>query len=109
MTASRCPLNVGDILVSRGGYDETNYSWYQVIATTNASVRIREIAEENISEVLHSTSTMVVPIKDRFVGPERLRRVRIDAGGPWVGGVDHNVAFRWDGKPVLKTRWGHGH
>jgi hypothetical protein len=61
---ARTPV-VGDILVSSWGYDQVNIDFYQVIAVTAKSVRIREISSKRIGTA--DTSDVIVPVPGSFV------------------------------------------
>lgn len=95
---------VGDILVSSGGYDQTNTQFYEVTAVPSLkSIVVREIA----GKVSRSErgADYVVPNPGHFTGPPELKRV-----GP--GGHIKAIwgsASKWDGKPEYQTASGWGH
>lgn len=126
---------IGDILVSSWGYDQTNIDYYQVIAVTKASVRIREIRTVRIAS--EGTSDVVAPARGAFVSTpfdtgksaqvrsdkgvtKRVRpiaaTVRMSCGGDGVIAASYSVriedfatATLWDGEADRQTGASYGH
>lgn len=125
---------VGDILVSSWGYDQTNVDYYQVIAVTKASVRIREICTRYIAS--DRSSDIVAPARDAFASArgdgdsDQARRekgatkrvrpiaatVRMSRGGDGVVAASYSVriedfatATLWDGEANRQTGASYGH
>lgn len=81
-------LHEGTILVSSWGYDQTNIDFFQIIARTEATVTVREIANESLD-----TGNMTgqrKPKPNQFIG-EASRR-RIGPGYVMVGNHNHHTA-----------------
>jgi len=93
-------LEVGDILYSSWGYDQTNADFYQVVEVMGKSVKIREIAAKHVGE------DSAVAVVGKFVGPPLLKRV---AQGNSVRLNSYSSAYPWDGKPKYVTPFGMGH
>lgn len=121
MTPSPSPAaptpKVGDILRCSWGYDQTNVDWYQVIAVTKASVKIRAIASKVVAD--NGPSTLVVPVPGSFLAPSgnwkkddpaysekgATKRFRASGGdlGYSVRIESYSSAYLWDGKPAHET------
>ena len=118
---------VGDILVSTWGYDQTNVDFWWVFSLTPSakSVRIRPLAQRVVD--CSQGSERVVPVdpaEDRRTTDEATTSlIRWFDHRSWVNGrtvveetwcvgvpVGHrNTAHRWDGRPVHQTAFGWGH
>lgn len=103
-------LNVGDILYSSWGYDQTNINWFEVVGTpTEKMILIREIA----SKLLRSDgygSDEVIPIPGKYIGPA-MKKIPTGGVGRSLSVKIDNVqtAWKWDGKPKRETSSGWGH
>lgn len=104
-------LQVGDILYSSWGYEQTNIDWFQVTKVVGKQVVIREIAGKTVKE--EQGSDFVVPIANHFVGPEMKKT---PSGGDYGSGKfvsvrlnTYSSASKWDGKPKRQTSSGYGH
>lgn len=71
--AFRHTLQVGDVLVSSWGYDQTNIDYYQVTRRTAKTVSIRPIAGDRGSN--DGWTGDCVPKPGRFTGPESQHKV----------------------------------
>jgi len=61
-------VEVGDIFSNAWGYDQTNVEFYQVIAKTNGTFTIQEIAQRSLGEAPSGPmSDYVTPVKDVFL------------------------------------------
>jgi len=89
-------LQVGNILYSSWGYDQTNVNWYQVVEVKSSrkSVVVREVAGARTEDGFMSGRS--IPRRDQFVGEPMLKRV---AKGDLLTISDSQTAFPWDGKP----------
>lgn len=121
-TKSTTP-KVGDILRCSWGYDQTNVDWYQVIAVTKASVKIRAIASKLVED--NGSTTLVAPCKGSFLDPgntykkddpaytvkgaTKRFRPAYDGDGYSVKIESYSSAYLWDGKPAYETGAGYGH
>ena len=122
---------VGDVLVSTWGYDQTNVDFWRVVGLTASGKSVRIIPVDERVVDYSKGSERVVPVDPDEDG----RRSRHWSGLPttslirwfdrrsWVNGrtvveetwcvgvpVGHrNTARRWDGRPVHQTAFGWGH
>ena len=114
--------NVGDILVASWGYEQSNVDYYQVVAVTKSSVRIREIQAKRVGGVTGMDYLMPVPDAFVSVNPMRLNDQphREDKGAlhriqrGWSGGYSvtlssYSHATLWDGREGHATASGYGH
>lgn len=91
-------LNIGDVIYTSWGYDQTNIDFYQVTGKFGSnSLKIRELDDKDVTESNSEISSMAgykVPIKDKFAGIEKTIRV--------IGHlkIDNHIAHIWDGKPM---------
>jgi hypothetical protein len=102
-------LQVGDVLYSSWGYDQTNIDWFQVVgAPTEKTVLIREIASKTARSTGYGQD-YVVPVPGKFVGPVMKKIPKGD--GKYLSVKIDNVrtAWKWDGKPKQETSSGWGH
>ena len=103
-------LQVGDILYSSWGYDQTNVNWFEVVgAPTEKMILVREIASKTVRSDGYG-SDEVIPVPGKYIGPA-MKKIP-------TGGYDKNVrvkidnvqtAWKWDGKPKRETSSGWGH
>ena len=84
---------VGDILVSSWGYDQTNVSFYEVVKVTAATVRVRRRNASVTSS--GNMSGYSVPSEGFFDSETLSRTVKDDA----IRIESYERAYRWDGKP----------
>lgn len=93
-----CPsrLELGAILVSSWGYDQTNVDFYQVTATIGArTVELRPIASEIIDGQAGYSGTCRA-VKDAFRGEAFRARV---SDGDSIRLESYRHASPWDGRP----------
>jgi hypothetical protein len=101
---------VGDILYTSGGYEQTNVSFYQVVAVSGSSVSIRKLGKRAVPAESTQYETAVVPIVGDFVGVAKTKRVQKSTyGGDYKLKIDDSTAWIWDGKPQRETASGYGH
>lgn len=106
---------LGDILVMSWGYDQTNIDFYQVIAVTKASVRLRKIEGKRIDgRALVAAPGVWADARHRNADqdPEyfekgALKRFRLDKAGYSVSMTSYSNAYLWDGEPEFDT-YAHG-
>ena len=101
-------LQIGDILVSSWGYDQTNVDYYQVTRLYGKAIGIREIGKKYLSSD-GSGSDKVAPDPGAFVGPEMKKIPRGGYGGASVKINSFASAHKWDGQPDRQTSSGWGH
>lgn len=100
-------LKVGDVLVSSGGYDQTNVQALQVVSAKGHYVEVREIGLESIESPGYSSmSDHVKPIRDSFGDdaernpPVRKKVVEGDMVKALWG-----YASKWDGERKFYRSW----
>ena len=117
---------VGDLLVSSWGYDQTNIDFWCVVGLTASgkSARIMPVAQRVVD--YSKGSERVVPSEPLAWTAQGVQRLRGDqgpstslirwyghgAGLAWCVGVPvghKNTARLWDGRPVHQTAAGWGH
>jgi hypothetical protein len=87
-------VEVGDILHSSWGYDQTQSDFYQITELVGKkSVKFREIASNKTYD--HSMSGTNTPIKDEFIGGEYTKQYGIY--GAKLSSFE--TARKWDGRP----------
>lgn len=101
-------LQVGDILVSSWGYDQTNVDFYEVVSVTEREVGIREIAGKVIRND-GSGSESVMPVPGAYEGPVKRKRPGGSGGHVYIRLTSFSSARKWDGKPAHQTAFGWGH
>ena len=100
-------LNVGDILVSSWGYDQTNVDWYEVVGVKGASINIQPVS----STVTESGEGYdhVAPLPGETYGRVRTKRPTRFGDTVAVKISSFAYAYIWDGQPKHETAYGHGH
>jgi hypothetical protein len=100
---------VGDILFSSWGYDQTNVDFYEVRKVTGSMVVLQKLQNKVVRD--SGPTVYVVPALGQYKG-ELLRR----KFGPSWRGDSYSVsiksyagASKWDGNPVGQTAAGWGH
>ena len=91
-------IQIGDILYSSWGYDQTNIDFYEVVAVSGKAVAIREIGSRVVSDDgLHEK---VVPMRGKYTGPVLKKIPSKGYGGkPSIRLNSYSFAYPWDGKP----------
>jgi len=93
-------LVVGDIVVSSGGWEQTNVYAYSVVQVTKHTAKIQRIALQSVEGSEGFMSDNVVPVKDSFIGDE-VETKRFDyrnyASGGW------GTISKWDGRPKYRS------
>ena len=92
---------VGDILISSWGYDQTNVDYYQVIERTAKMATIQKIGKEYLDSG-YPSEEKVMPVKDAFVGKPKKKKV----GTYGINLNSYATASLWDGKPDYQTAYG---
>lgn len=91
------PYNPGDILYNSWGWEQTNIDFYQVVKSSDKTVTIRPIGQ-NQTYNAHSMTGTCVPIKDSFIGEPSRRAICMSQGKQFVT-AEYGVMNLWDGKP----------
>ena len=94
-------LEVGDILYSSWGYDQTNIDFYEVTRTMKKSVDIRKLAQTQEHTGFMSGTTE--PVKGSYTGEKMLKRV---GPGNTISIYSFASAYPWDGQPKHNS-WYH--
>lgn len=97
-------LQVGDILESSWGYEQTNVNFYQVVEVMGSQIVVREIGSKTVDEDKNISHVVAVP--NHFIGPALKRKPGL---GGYVKIDGSQSAHKWDGKPVYETSSGWGH
>lgn len=96
-------VKVGDLFRSTWGYNTTHHDWYEVVATTPAGVRVRELLKNKDSDDGNNGFTPLVwPATGdhRFAGPVKFKRVRPTYDGGYAFKVNsYSSAYSDDGTP----------
>ena len=99
------PYQVGDILNSSWGYDQTNVDFYEVVGVTDKSVRLEKIGNRTIDDQ-GAGGLSVVPDTAHRSGNVMLKRV---SEGGWVRLSSFSGASKWSGRPQYETHPMYGH
>ena len=96
----------GDILVgaASGKGESVHVSFFQVMSATAQSVVFREIEKKNVSPATFKnmvSSSGWKPIKDRFTGSPKRKKIRHYHGHPSVEVSYGTEGMLWDGKTVF--------
>lgn len=87
------PFQVGDMLTSSWGYEQTNRFFWQVVRVTRSSIVVREIAGDMV-EATCGMAGNFKPVKDQFTSDrERTCRVQWSSGHASVK-IDHGYASK---------------
>ncbi len=99
-------LEVGAILYTSWGYDQTNVDFYQVVDKPSAHfVTIRKVASQTVSS--NGSMDYVAPLEGEFT--EQGKRVKADANNSVRISDGRGRATEWNGEPKYQTAWGYGH
>ena len=107
-------LEVGTIVGSSWGYDQTNVNYYQVVKRTPKMVVLRPIGKRTVSDD-GGPVTYVEPDPNRYnaTGEADFRRkIALPEWGDDEESVrisGYEYAFIWDGSPDYETGYGWGH
>lgn len=101
-------MEVGTILVSQWGYDQTNVDFYEVVKATKTMVYVQRI--EKKCEPVAWLQTDCTPIPGEYIGDAIRRKVknfRAD-GDPRYSFIEiesYEHAYVHDGRKVRETSW----
>jgi hypothetical protein len=96
----RHSLQVGAILFSCWGYEQTNIGFYQVVAVRGAVVDLRELAKERTPT--GDMSANVLPKADAFIGSPVLGK---RPSGHNTIAVDGYRLYPWEGQALSETSY----
>jgi len=97
-------VNIGDIYVSSGGYEQTNVAFYKVIKVTKRSAEVVEIDQtRNYTGPMQGES---MP-SDGVYNHNKTKRVRIinTSGNTTCFKAIWGYAYQWSGKPCFFSEW----
>jgi hypothetical protein len=113
-------VRVGDFFEESWGYDQTNVTFYQVVAisASGKTVKLRRV-NATVVEAREYTG-LLAPVRDGFrddldgMGNARAglltRRLRMSSYSGWaVNMPSYSDAYLWDGKPCSQTGAQYGH
>ena len=95
---------IGDIIVNSWGYDQTNVDFYQVVAMTNKTIKIKEICDKMVenSGYDNGMACHTRPIKDAFVQDGDEYKLIVKKGGD-LSQVRSYYFSKWDGRDMYKS------
>lgn len=97
-------LNIGDILDSHWGYEQTNVDYYEVVGLTPKGVKIRQI--ESQRSYTGSMCGECVPVKGMYRGDVKTKQVKATSNGDaYLKLTSFSSAWKWDGKPNFFSEW----
>lgn len=97
------PYKVGDLLYSSWGYDQTNIDFYKVLAVSDKSIKIVQVADKIVGT--SGQDDLVVPT-DKAIGVPMVRRVSTNG---YVKINSYASASFYAGKPMRQTNPQFGH
>lgn len=96
-------VKVGDIFVSAGGYEQTNVTFYRIVAVTNASVEIVVIGGNR--KYTGPMCGETVPILNDVGIDRKTVRIRVDGDGTVSFKGIWGSTFPWNGQPCFFSEW----
>lgn len=99
-------LNVGDILYSSWGYEQSNVDFYEVVRVPSGRSAVVRKIEQNITSGLGYMSGMAMPKPGMFVATAK-EFIRRAAGRHCLNGGNLTFGYlqKWDGKPKLVSSY----
>jgi hypothetical protein len=97
-------LDVGQILESMWGYDQTNVDFYEVIKVTRTTVIVRKLRTEAVEQRSHMSST-VTPKPEDYAGESFRRKVITYGSSPFIQIESYANAHPWNGQPRTATHY----
>ena len=91
-------LQVGQIIVSTWGYDQTNVDFYEIVAVTQRTVDLRPIASEPVPGSEGFMSDRRIPKPGQYVGEKTRKAVRKMNGTSFVS-FRFGTGRPWNGEP----------
>ena len=92
-------IEVGDIIVSSWGYDQTNIDFYKIVKQTASSVWIQKLKKQYLEQTGWA-HYKVVPSDEFASQTQSVKRYKT---GEYVS-IDGRIGARlWDGKPETET------
>jgi hypothetical protein len=93
-------VKVGSIFHWSWGYEQTNVDFYQVVALNGRNAIVREIGQKTVegSTYSHGMADTRVAVPDKFIGPEKHKRIMFSNGEPYLS-KPYGWCSLWEGKP----------
>jgi len=97
-------LEVGAILESSWGYDQTNVDFYEVVSVTPTMVTVRKLRANVVAQPAYLTSR-VEPVESDYDGEPIRRKVHTYGSSPFIAIESYANAYLWDGTPQTATHY----
>ena len=88
-----------DILAAHWGYDQTNVTYYTVLAATATTVTVQRIAAQETSDGPQTMTGTSTPDTGQVIGEPMRRKVYDFGGSPHVRIEAGEIAQLWNGRP----------
>lgn len=100
-------MNIGDILKSSWGYEQTNVDFYQVTRISNTFVWLREIESVVVKDDGANWMTgKVVAVKDKFTANSQEFKRKLRGNDEYVRIEPYALARPWSGQPEYFSTYG---
>jgi hypothetical protein len=96
-------VNVGDVFVSSGGYEQTNIAYYKVMKVTKSSVEVIEIGQTRNYTGPMCGESMPADNSNNDAKPKRVR-ISVSGNTPCFKAI-WGYAYPWNGKPKFFSEW----
>ena len=88
-------LEVGTVLYTSWGYEQTNVDFYEVVAKKGKTVHVQKILSRTVKETGWASDLVTAGTgEDRFTG----EIIKVSVRGPYIKLTDCVNAYLWDGK-----------
>ena len=108
--ADNVSIEVGSILVSTWGYEQTNVDFYKVLEVKGDYAKIVQIGSKQTSDGAQSMTGRAVPNESITVGAPMRRKIKRKGDGGLSSDAirltSYSGAYPWDGKPVSYSSYG---
>ena len=91
---------VGDIIYNTWGYEQTNVDFYQVVAVTKSTIKIRNIGKDKTFDRGFNDRGSAIPVKDHFISNELIIKKPHFYSGEWYINFDCGCGSLWNGRPI---------
>ena len=98
-TSDTPKIEVGSILVTLWGYEQTNREFYEVVRRTATTATVREIKDITLYNERGMTGEKM-PVPGAFKGAEIRRKIKNYGRGEYIAITDYIDADLWNGKPA---------
>ena len=97
-------MEIGTVLISKWGWEQTNIDFYEVVKITEKTVTIRQIASKEV-ESDTSMSGYVIPDKGSYIGEPIRRKILNAFGKTFVSINSYSSADVWTGNKERYTAY----